>query len=57
MKNLHVHVITKDFHSIKLKNKKHYNSFNTSFFIEYDQLPLDTIPDKEEMEDNVIKII
>ncbi|KAK5779987.1 DNA 5'-adenosine monophosphate hydrolase PWA37_001639 [Arxiozyma heterogenica] len=55
MKNLHIHVITKDFHSMKLKNKKHYNSFNTSFFIEYDQLPLDTIPDKEEIEDNAIK--
>lgn len=55
MKNLHIHVITKDFHSMKLKNKKHYNSFNTSFFIEYNRLPLDMAPDKEEMEGNVIK--
>ena len=55
MKNLHIHVITKDFHSIKLKNKKHYNSFNTRFFIEYCQLPLDDLPDKEEMEGDVIK--
>lgn len=55
MSNLHIHVITKDFHSDKLKNKKHYNSFNTQFFILWDQLPLSQIPDKREMEQEVIK--
>ena len=40
MANLHIHVISKDFHSVRLKNKKHYNSFNTGFFISWDDLPL-----------------
>lgn len=40
LSNLHIHVLTKDFHSARLKNKKHYNSFNTDFFIPFDQLPL-----------------
>lgn len=34
MKHLHLHVISKDFDSESLKTKKHFNSFNTSFFIE-----------------------
>lgn len=55
MSNLHIHVLTKDFHSMRLKNKKHYNSFNTRFFISWDQLPLKKVPDKYEMEQNVIK--
>ena len=54
-KNLYIHVITKDFHSIKLKNKKQYNSFNTRFLIEYYQLSLDILPDKEKREGDVIK--
>lgn len=44
MNNLHVHVLTKDFHSIRLKNKKHYNSFNTDFFVKWDDLPLKAKP-------------
>ncbi|QHS76346.1 DNA 5'-adenosine monophosphate hydrolase [Saccharomyces paradoxus] len=40
MANLHIHVISKDFHSVRLKNKKHYNSFNTGFFISWDDLPM-----------------
>lgn len=55
MSNLHVHVLTRDFHSDRLKNKKHYNSFNTTFFVQWDQLPLHSIPDKLEMENVVIK--
>lgn len=35
LNNLHIHVITKDFHSPRLKNKKHYNSFNTPFFVDF----------------------
>lgn len=50
MDNLHVHVITKDFHSAKLKNKKHYLSFNSDFFILWSMLPLDHIPVAEQQE-------
>lgn len=35
LKNLHLHVITNDFYSPKLKHKKHYNSFNTAFFVDF----------------------
>ncbi|GJJ67721.1 aprataxin [Entomortierella parvispora] len=31
---LHLHVISQDFCSASLKNKKHWNSFTTSFFVE-----------------------
>ena len=34
MKHLHLHVISQDFDSARLKNKKHYNSFTTPFFID-----------------------
>ncbi|KAM1525476.1 hypothetical protein ACFX10_009936 [Malus domestica] len=32
MRQLHPHVISQDFDSTHLKNKKHWNSFNTAFF-------------------------
>ncbi|KAJ4979484.1 hypothetical protein NE237_010264 [Protea cynaroides] len=32
MRQLHLHVISLDFNSNHLKNKKHWNSFNTAFF-------------------------
>ncbi|CAI0440180.1 unnamed protein product [Linum tenue] len=32
MRQLHLHVISQDFDSGHLKNKKHWNSFNTAFF-------------------------
>ncbi|PRQ42887.1 putative adenylylsulfatase [Rosa chinensis] len=32
MRQLHLHVISQDFNSAHLKNKKHWNSFNTAFF-------------------------
>ncbi|XP_009376416.2 transcription factor bHLH140 [Pyrus x bretschneideri] len=32
MRQLHLHVISQDFDSTYLKNKKHWNSFNTAFF-------------------------
>ncbi|SCU82544.1 LADA_0C06172g1_1 [Lachancea dasiensis] len=54
MNNLHIHVMTLDFHSQRLKNKKHYNSFNTEFFKNWEQLPIDTV-DTRHMEDAVIK--
>ncbi|KAK4483796.1 hypothetical protein RD792_011000 [Penstemon davidsonii] len=34
MRQLHLHVISQDFDSGHLKNKKHWNSFNTPFFID-----------------------
>ncbi|KAG2730831.1 hypothetical protein G9P44_005980 [Scheffersomyces stipitis] len=38
LRNLHIHVITQDFFSIRMKHKKHYNSFTTKFFVEFDKL-------------------
>ncbi|KAK9124560.1 hypothetical protein Sjap_014162 [Stephania japonica] len=32
MRQLHLHVISQDFNSSYLKNKKHWNTFNTAFF-------------------------
>ena len=40
MNNMHIHVITRDFNSSRLKNKKHYNTFNTDFFVPWERLPL-----------------
>ncbi|XP_027714869.1 aprataxin isoform X1 [Vombatus ursinus] len=34
MSHVHLHVISQDFDSPCLKNKKHWNSFNTDYFIE-----------------------
>ncbi|PSS32699.1 Transcription factor bHLH140 like [Actinidia chinensis var. chinensis] len=34
MRQLHLHVISQDFDSKHLKNKKHWNSFNTPFFLD-----------------------
>ncbi|KAK6529388.1 aprataxin-like protein [Arthrobotrys megalospora] len=41
MSNLHIHVISEDMHSERLKHKKHYNSFNSGFFVDLDEFPLD----------------
>ncbi|KAG7662513.1 HNT3 [[Candida] subhashii] len=38
LSNLHIHVLTQDFHSPRMKNKKHYNSFTTKFFVPFEQL-------------------
>ncbi|KAK9460395.1 HIT-like domain-containing protein [Lipomyces oligophaga] len=38
LSNLHIHIISVDNHSSRLKNKKHYNSFNTPFFIDFNDL-------------------
>ena len=40
MNHLHVHVISRDMHSPLLKHRKHYNSFNTPFFVDLADLPL-----------------
>lgn len=41
MNHLHFHILSKDRHSPSLKHRKHYNSFNTRFFVPVDDLPLD----------------
>ncbi|EXJ78817.1 hypothetical protein A1O1_09219 [Capronia coronata CBS 617.96] len=40
MSHLHVHIISRDMHSDRLKHQKHYNSFNTDFFIPLEDFPL-----------------
>ncbi|KAL9096836.1 MAG: hypothetical protein Q9165_000800 [Trypethelium subeluteriae] len=40
MNHLHIHVISQDMHSERMKHRKHYNSFKTPFFIDMDDLPL-----------------
>lgn len=38
MTRLHMHVISQDFVSLCLKNKKHWNSFTTEFFVDAEQV-------------------
>ena len=38
MNRLHLHCISQDFDSPSLKNKKHWNSFTSSFFIPADEV-------------------
>lgn len=38
LNNLHIHVITQDFHLTCMKHKKHYNSFTTAFFVPFGDL-------------------
>lgn len=40
MSHLHVHVFSRDMHAESLKHRKHYNSFNTPFLVDVDELPL-----------------
>lgn len=40
MNHLHVHVLSRDMHSERMKHKKHYNSFTTDFFVPLDDFPL-----------------
>jgi aprataxin len=37
--NVHVHIISKDMHSPRLKNAKHYLTFNSPFFVPFDEIP------------------
>ncbi|KAK6353919.1 aprataxin-like protein [Orbilia blumenaviensis] len=41
MSNLHIHVISEDMHSERVKHKKHFNSFNSGFFVDLEEFPLD----------------
>ena len=40
MNHLHVHVLSRDFVSDRMRHRKHYNSFHTPFFIDLDDFPL-----------------
>jgi aprataxin len=40
MSNLHIHIISRDMHSASMKHRKHYNSFNTPFFVPLTDFPL-----------------
>ncbi|KAK3324568.1 HIT-like domain-containing protein [Cercophora scortea] len=40
MAHLHVHILSRDMHSDRLKHRKHYNSFNTPFFVPLADYPL-----------------
>ncbi|KIW64550.1 hypothetical protein PV04_09475 [Phialophora macrospora] len=40
MNHLHIHIISRDMYSDRLKHQKHYNSFNTDFFIPLGDFPL-----------------
>ena len=40
MNHLHIHVISQDMHSQRMKHRKHYNSFKTPFFIDLDDFPI-----------------
>ncbi|XP_069596780.1 aprataxin isoform X1 [Ranitomeya imitator] len=38
MSHIHLHVISQDFDSLCLKNKKHWNSFTTDYFVESEEV-------------------
>jgi len=40
MNHLHIHVLSREMHSPRLKHRKHYNSFNTPFLIDVAEFPL-----------------
>lgn len=40
MNHLHVHVMSRDMHSERMKHRKHYNSFTTDFFVPLEDFPL-----------------
>ncbi|KAJ5695707.1 hypothetical protein N7536_006119 [Penicillium majusculum] len=40
MNHLHVHVLSVDRYSERLKHRKHYNSFSTPFFVPIEEFPL-----------------
>lgn len=40
MSHLHIHVLSREMFSPSLKHRKHYNSFNTPFFVDISDFPL-----------------
>ncbi len=40
MNHMHIHIMSREMHSPCMKHKKHYLSFNSSFFVDVDEFPL-----------------
>lgn len=40
MNHLHIHILSRDFYSDRMRHRKHYNSFHTPFFIDVEDFPL-----------------
>ncbi|CAO1428471.1 unnamed protein product [Diamesa hyperborea] len=57
MARLHLHLISTDFNSACLKHKKHWNSFNTEFFLptDYVKRELELHGKLTKMEDHLLK--
>lgn len=49
MQRLHLHVVSRDFNSICLKHKNHWNSFNTNFFLSVEKV-IDELNEKGKIE-------
>lgn len=54
LEQLHMHVISTDFESSHLKHKKHWNSFNTEFFLKVDYV-IETLKSQGKIEIDVVK--
>jgi aprataxin len=50
MNHMHIHIISVDRHSPYLKHAKHYNTFNTKFFVPIDDFPLSEEDDRRDTE-------
>ncbi|KAK4169995.1 HIT-like domain-containing protein [Cladorrhinum sp. PSN259] len=50
MAHLHVHIISRDMRSDKVKHRKHYQSFTTDFLVELDAYPLSEDDKRREVE-------
>lgn len=42
MNHLHIHVLSREMHSPRLRHRKHYNSFNTPFLVDVADFPLES---------------
>ena len=49
MTHLHIHILSRDMHSERLRHRKHYNSFNTPFFVPLEDFPLSEGEKKERL--------
>lgn len=41
MNHMHIHILSREMHSKCMKHKKHYLSFQTSFFVKLEEFPLE----------------
>ncbi|KAF2999694.1 aprataxin-like protein [Curvularia kusanoi] len=46
MNHMHIHIMSREMHSPCMKHKKHYLSFNSSFFVGVDEFPLEEGSDR-----------